>query len=107
MDWLQRPRFPHLITDVFCLCFIMINRSIDYILIRTTIFGFRLIAPASHLYLAASFHRQKFLISPWLGLYALAEAAFYLFIYLPRNHQLQKVTLIIYLTPIIVLTGQL
>ncbi|KIM88219.1 hypothetical protein PILCRDRAFT_814122 [Piloderma croceum F 1598] len=64
--------------------------SRDYILIRMAILGFRLIAPASHLYLAASFHRQKFLISPWFGFYALAEAAFYLFVYLPRNHEIQK-----------------
>jgi hypothetical protein len=70
----------------------------DYILIQTAIVGFRLIAPAGLLYLAASFHRQKFLISPWLGFYALAEAAFYLFVYLPRNYQIQKVTLILYPT---------
>jgi hypothetical protein len=62
-----------------------------------TIFGFRLIAPASLLYLAASFHRKKFLVSTWLGSYALAEAAFYLFVYIPRNHQIQKVTRIPYL----------
>ena len=64
----------------------------DYILIRTTIFGFRLIAPASLLYLAASFHQKKFLVSTWLGLYAFVEAAFYLLVYLPRNHRIQKVT---------------
>ena len=66
----------------------------DYIMIRTAISGLRLIAPASLVYLAASLFRRKFLLSAWLGSYALVEAAFYLFVYLPRNHLMQKVSLI-------------
>lgn len=70
----------------------MIGKGIqDYIQIRAAIFGFRLITPASLLYLAASLYKKKFLLSSWLGSYALVEAAFYLLVYLPRNYRMQKV----------------
>jgi hypothetical protein len=70
----------------------MIGKGVkDYILIRMVISGFRLIAPISFLYLAVSFYRNKFPVSTWLGLYAILEAAFYLLVYLPRSHHIQKV----------------
>ena len=70
----------------------MIGKGLkEYILIRIVITGFRLIAPTSLLYLAVSFHQSKFPVSTPLGLYAVFEAAFYLFVYLPRSHHIQKV----------------
>ena len=70
----------------------MIGKGVkEYILIRIIISGFRLIAPTSLLYLAVSFHQSKFPVSTPLGLYAVFEAAFYLFVYLPRSHHIQKV----------------
>lgn len=70
----------------------MIGKGVkEYILIRIVITGFRLIAPTSLLYLAVSFHQSKFPVSTPLGLYAVFEAAFYLFVYLPRSHHIQKV----------------
>ena len=72
---------------------IMIGKGLkDYIIIRTAIFGLRLIAPASLVYLASSIYRSKFLFSAWLGSYAIAEAVFYLCVYLPRKHLMQKVS---------------
>ncbi|KAH9952035.1 Alpha/Beta hydrolase protein [Amylocystis lapponica] len=69
----------------------MIGRSLpEYIFIRTCICGLRLVAPASIGYVLASLHAGKFLFSPWLGAYALTEAAFYLLVYLPRGRYLQK-----------------
>jgi hypothetical protein len=70
----------------------MIGKGVtDYILIRTAISGFRLILPISLIYLAVSFHRNKFPVSTWFGLYAILEAAFYLLVYLPRSCYIQKV----------------
>ena len=64
----------------------------EYIFIRISITTLRLIAPLSIIYLAASYHVAPFLWFPFLGLYALVEAAFYLFVYLPRSFYLQQVS---------------
>jgi hypothetical protein len=78
----------------------MLGKSpVEYILIRAAILGFRLVAPTSLLYIASSFSQGKFLISNWLGPFALAEAAFYLLVYLPRHYRLQKVSVV----PILIL----
>jgi hypothetical protein len=69
----------------------MIGKGIkDYIMIRTAIFALRLVAPVSVIYLAATLYQLEFLLSMWLCFYALAEVAFYLFLYLPRNYLMQK-----------------
>jgi hypothetical protein len=68
----------------------MIGKSIkDYVIIRIAILALRLVAPASLVYLAASLYQMEFLLS-WLGLYAFAESAFYLLVYLPRSYLMQK-----------------
>lgn len=67
------------------------NSWLDYVLIRISILALRLIAPLSIIYLAASYYTSTFLWSPLLGAYALVEAAFYLFVYLPRSFYLQQV----------------
>ena len=64
----------------------------EYVIIRISIIGLRLIAPLSIIYLAASYNAAAFLWSPFLGAYALVEAAFYLFVYLPRSFHLQQVS---------------
>jgi len=64
----------------------------EYAFIRISILALRLIAPLSIIYLAASYHAAAFLWSPFLGAYALVEAAFYLFVYLPRSFYLQHVS---------------
>jgi len=72
----------------------MIGKSIpEYLFIRVSIAGLRLIAPASIVYLAVSAFQRQLLLSPWLGLVAIPEACFYLFVYLPRHRRLQKVRL--------------
>jgi hypothetical protein len=38
-------------------------------------------------------YHRKFLISSWFGLYPVAEASFYLLVYLPRRAHLQRVSL--------------
>lgn len=63
----------------------------NYIGIRLSITGLILVAPASIVYIAASALRGNFLISPWIGIVAVSEAAFYLLVYLPRRKFLQKV----------------
>ncbi|KAH9848920.1 Alpha/Beta hydrolase protein [Lenzites betulinus] len=69
----------------------MIGDSIpEYIFIRTCIFALRLVAPLSIFYTCANLYYGQFILSRWLGLYAGAEAAFYLFVYLPRCKVLQK-----------------
>lgn len=71
----------------------MIGNSIqDYVLIRLCIFGFRLIAPLSFTYVAASWYTGHWIFTPWLGYYTLVEISFYLFVYLPRTWLLQKVS---------------
>ena len=62
-----------------------------YVFIRVAILTTRLIAPLSITYLAASYHTGAFLWSPFVGVYATVEAAFYLFVYLPRSFYLQRV----------------
>ena len=71
----------------------MIGRSVpEYIFIRLCIIGLRLVAPLSIVYLGFSYYRGHFLWSAFLGAYAVAEAAFYLLVFLPRNRLLQKVS---------------
>jgi hypothetical protein len=73
----------------------MIGNSLsEYLFIRTSITGLRLIAPASILYLAASVWNVAFPISPLLGAVALAEAGFFLVFYLPRKNRLQAVRVV-------------
>jgi hypothetical protein len=62
-----------------------------YVFIRVAILAFRLIAPLSITYLAASYRAGAFLCSPFVGVYAVVEAAFFLFVYLPRSFYLQQV----------------
>ena len=62
-----------------------------YVFIRLSILAFRLIAPLSIIYLAASYHASAFLLSPFLGVYAIIEAAFFLLVYFPRSFRLQRV----------------
>ncbi|KAL6300228.1 hypothetical protein BKA93DRAFT_740959 [Sparassis latifolia] len=70
----------------------MIGDSLpEYIFIQLSIFFLRLVAPLSILYTLASWYSGQLLFPPWLGYYSLTEAAFYLFVYLPRNVYLQKV----------------
>ena|SRR5712675_2035184 len=66
----------------------------EYVFIRISIFALRLIAPLSILYLAVSYNAKTFLWSPFLGVYALIEAVFYLLVYLPRSYYLQRVRLL-------------
>lgn len=63
----------------------------EYVFIRAAILALRLIAPLSVIYLAASYHAGAFLFSPFLGIYALVEAAFFLLVYWPRSFYLQRV----------------
>lgn len=71
----------------------MISNSFpEYVFIRICIAGLRAITPLSLVYILASWYQRRFLYSPWLGLYALAEACFYLFVYLPRSFLLQQVS---------------
>lgn len=63
----------------------------DYVLIRTSITGLRLVAPLSAVYLAEEYWRGTLdLVSP-LTLYALLEVSFFSLVYLPRKRLLQKV----------------
>lgn len=71
----------------------MIGKGIqDYIQIRAAILGFRAVAPASLLYLGASFAKKQWIGSKWLALYAIVEAAFYLLVYVPRHRRMQQVS---------------
>lgn len=71
----------------------MIGHSLpEYIFIRISIWGLRLIAPLSIIHVALSWYQGFWLISPWIGYYALVEAAFFLLVYLPRSIHLQKVS---------------
>ena len=64
----------------------------DYVFIQIAILSLRLIAPLSIIYLAVSYHTSAFLWTPFLGVYAVIEAAFFLFVYLPRSFYLQQVS---------------
>ena len=73
----------------------MIGRSLpEYIFIRLSIWGLRLIAPLSIAYTLLSYHRGHFIFSRSLGYCAAAEACFYLLVFLPRARLLQKVRLV-------------
>ena len=63
----------------------------EYVFIRLSIAALCLVAPASIGYLAACVYYKRFLISPWFAVYPIAEASFYLLVYLPRSFYLQKV----------------
>lgn len=70
----------------------MIGQSLpEYVFIHICIFGLRLVAPASILYLLISAYLREFWWSPWLAVVAIPEAAFYLLVFLPRWRRLQKV----------------
>ncbi|OCH92258.1 alpha/beta-hydrolase [Obba rivulosa] len=69
----------------------MIGHSIpEYIFIRISIWSLQAVVPLSVAYTIASWYTGRFLYSPWLGGYALLEAAFYVLVYLPRRFLLQK-----------------
>ncbi|KAH8102381.1 Alpha/Beta hydrolase protein [Cristinia sonorae] len=75
----------------------MIGRSIpEYVFIRISIFFLRAIAPFSIAYILYYLglwyfgKRNDTMWSTVLGTYAISEAIFYLFVYLPRSQQLQK-----------------
>ncbi|KZP29192.1 hypothetical protein FIBSPDRAFT_1039157, partial [Athelia psychrophila] len=69
----------------------MIGKTLyEYIGIRLAITAIRLVAPLSLLYIALSLAQRRVLVSPWLAAYAALEASFYLLVYLPRDHYLQK-----------------
>lgn len=73
----------------------MIGRSLpEYVFIRLCILGLRLIAPASIVYLLFSWYDGHFLVDDYLGYYAVAEAVFYLCIFLPRSRHLQEVSIV-------------
>ncbi|KZT23877.1 hypothetical protein NEOLEDRAFT_1148969 [Neolentinus lepideus HHB14362 ss-1] len=61
----------------------------EWISIRLTILLLRSIAPFSIAYLSVSWYYRSVLISKWVWGYALVEASFFAFIYLPRKHLLQ------------------
>jgi hypothetical protein len=63
----------------------------EYVFIRIAILALRLIAPLSIFYLVVSYRAAAFLWSPFLGVYAVVEAAFFLNVYLPRRFYLQQV----------------
>jgi hypothetical protein len=67
--------------------------TFKYIQIRLCITGFRLVAPICFVYLAVTICYNRFLVSPWIGLYTTLEASFLLFIYIPRRARMQKVSL--------------
>lgn len=72
----------------------MISNSFpEYVFIRMCIAALRAIAPLSLVYTLASWYEARFPYSRSLGLYALAEACFYVFVYLPRSFYLQKASL--------------
>jgi hypothetical protein len=73
----------------------------EYVFIRLSITGLRLVAPLSIIYLSASWSVGTFLWSPFLGAYALIEAPFFLLVYLPRYYRLQRVRILrLLLTPL-------
>ncbi len=64
----------------------------EYVFIRLCILGLRSIAPLSILYSCLSLYNGHLLYSRWLGIYAVAEAAFYLLVFIPRTRLLQRVS---------------
>ncbi|KAL1743415.1 hypothetical protein HDZ31DRAFT_83410 [Schizophyllum fasciatum] len=66
------------------------NSRTEYIFIRICIVLLRAVAPLSIAYLIYCFARGIAIVSSPVGLAALAEASFFLFVYLPRKRQLQK-----------------
>ena len=71
----------------------MIGHSLpEYVFIRLSILGLRLIAPLSIAYVAISWYLHRWIYSKWLGYYALVESIFYLCVYLPRSRLMQQVS---------------
>ncbi|EPQ57705.1 hypothetical protein GLOTRDRAFT_71571 [Gloeophyllum trabeum ATCC 11539] len=62
----------------------------EWIFIRLCILLLRSVAPLSILYLLLSWYYKSILINEYVGFYALAEASFFLFVYLPRKRLLQR-----------------
>ncbi|KAK0214160.1 hypothetical protein IW262DRAFT_1279152 [Armillaria fumosa] len=69
----------------------MIGKTIpEYIFIRAAIAVLRSVAPVSIVYLVASAYRRSFLVSPWISIFTIPEALFYLLVFLPRKKTLAK-----------------
>jgi hypothetical protein len=73
------------------------HSSLEYIFIRISIFGLRLVTPLSVAYVAYSTYLQQIPKPLPLFCYAAVEAGFYFLVYLPRSYCLQKVRF--FLTP--------
>lgn len=71
------------------------HSSLEYIFIRISIFGVRLVTPLSVAYVAYSTYLQQIPKPLPLFYYAAIEAGFYFLVYLPRSFYLQKVRCII------------
>lgn len=67
------------------------NSILDYVLIRTCIAGFRLVAPLGALHAVASIYLGHAVISKYLLYYTLLETFFFFGVYLPRKWSLQTV----------------
>lgn len=52
--------------------------------------AFRLVAPTCLIYLIVSWLYGRLLVSRFLGPYAIAELAFFFFVYLPRRARMQQ-----------------
>ena len=63
----------------------------EYVFIRLSILGLRLIAPLSIAFVAWGAYNGHVPRPTWLFCYAAVESAFYLFVYLPRSFLLQRV----------------
>ena len=72
----------------------MIGTSLpEYVFIRTSIALLRLVAPLSFIYVAYLLAARPVAASRWqyfLGWYTVMEVLFYILVYLPRRHLLQK-----------------
>lgn len=84
----------------------MIGNSLhEYIFIRASIIALRLVAPTSIVYLAASAYARSFFLSRIIGAFAIAEASFYLFVYVPRKRRLQQARFIFSRTQSLIVFG--
>ena len=70
----------------------------EYVLIRTCIIGIRAITPLSILY-CASLPFQPHRLPYFIGIWPIAETAFYFLVYLPRRWFLQRPTIHPYVLP--------
>ena len=70
----------------------------EYVLIRTCVIGFRAIAPLSILY-CVSLPFQPYRLPYSLGIWSMAETAFYFLVYVPRRWFLQRPPVHPYILP--------